>query len=59
MPSDRLEQSVSALCAGGRIDIAAMLSELHEPAECPQVYDRLINDRNFPMAVQFDWTKEV
>ncbi|MBO4297716.1 MAG: zinc-binding alcohol dehydrogenase [Clostridia bacterium] len=46
------------LCAGGRIDIAAMLSELHSPGECPQVYDRLINDRNFPMAVQFDWTKE-
>ena len=26
-------------------------------ADCPEVYDRLINDRNFPMAVQFDWTK--
>ena len=52
-------KAILKLCAGGRIDIAAMLSELHAPEECAAVYDRLIHDRNFPMAVQFDWTKEI
>ncbi len=52
-------KAILKLCAGGRIDIAAMLSELHAPEECAEVYDRLIHDRNFPMAVQFDWTKEI
>ena len=46
------------LCAMGRLDVKSMLGPLHEPADCPQVYDRLIHDRNFPMMLQFDWTKE-
>ncbi len=50
-------RALMRLCATGRLDVKAMLSELHDPASCPEVYSRLINDRDFPMAVQFDWTK--
>ena len=52
-------KAVMKLCAGGRIDITSMLSELHVPSDCPKVYHRLIYDRDFPMAVQFDWTGEL
>ena len=50
-------KAVMRLCAGGRLDVKAMLGELHEPGECVDVYRRLIGDRDFPMIVQFDWTK--
>ena len=46
------------LCALGRLDITAMLGEVHLPSECEDVYDRLIHDKDFPMIVQFDWAKE-
>ena len=51
-------KALMRLCAGGRLDVGAMLSELHAPGACEAVYQRLISDRDFPMAVQFDWTKE-
>ncbi len=49
--------AVLKLCAGGRIDISAMTGHYYAPQECAAVYDRLIHDKNFPMAVQFDWSK--
>ncbi len=51
-------KALMRLCASGRLNVKAMLSELHEPGECDAVYQRLIHDKDFPMAVQFDWTKE-
>ena len=39
---------------GGRIRLANIVSEVHSPAEAPEVYNRLINERSFPV-VQFDW----
>ncbi len=51
-------RTLMRLCVGGRLNVTAMLSELHAPAECEAVYERLINDKEFPMIVQFDWTKE-
>lgn len=44
------------LCAAGRIDLDAMVEEIHSPEEAPQVYQRLIDEKSFPV-VQFDWTK--
>jgi len=32
-----------------------LVKETHDPDECQAVYTRLIEDRNFPVAVQFDW----
>ena len=40
----------------GRVDLKKMVFETHSPAECTQVYSRLVNDRNFPPVVQFDWS---
>ncbi len=51
-------KTMMRLCAGGRLNVTAMLSELHAPTECEAVYERLINDKDFPMIVQFDWRKE-
>ncbi len=48
-------KSVLKLCSGRRIELKSMIKETHNPKDCTQVYDRLINDRNFPILVQFDW----
>jgi len=50
-------KAVLKLCAGGRLNLEELVSEVHSPKECPEVYDRLINDKSFPIAVQFDWNK--
>ena len=38
----------------GRLKLSAIVDETHSPAQCVEVYDRLVNDKTFPM-VQFDW----
>lgn len=40
----------------GRIKFSDMIDEIHSPAEAPEVYTRLANEKAFPM-VQFDWGK--
>ncbi|MBQ8510764.1 MAG: zinc-binding alcohol dehydrogenase [Clostridia bacterium] len=48
-------RAVLKLCASGRMKLADMVREQHTPDECQAVYDRLINDRNFPIVTQFKW----
>ena len=48
-------KAVLKLISGQRLDIRSMIKELHKPSECQEVYTRLINDKNFPTLVQFDW----
>lgn len=48
-------KSVLRLCAGGRLRLDDLVQETHSPAECSEVYHRLVYDKNFPIAVQFDW----
>ena len=48
--------AVLRLCAAGRIDLDAMIEETHAPEEAPAVYQRLIEEKCFPV-VQFDWTQ--
>ena len=43
------------LCASGRLNLAALLEEIHSPLECAEVYARLAAGGGFPV-VQFDWT---
>ena len=50
-------RAILRLCAMGRLDLESMVEETNSPADCSAVYDRLIHDRNFPIAVQFDWSK--
>ena len=45
------------LIAMKRINIRDMIDETHSPAECAEVYNRLITDKDFPTFVQFDWRK--
>jgi len=47
--------AVLKLISGGRIDIKAMIKEVHKPSDCHEVYTGLVNDKNFPTLVQFDW----
>ena len=47
--------SVIKLLSGHRIDFKAMLDKVYSPHDCNKVYTQLINDKNFPIVVQFDW----
>lgn len=48
-------KAVLKLCESGRLDLKSLIDEMHQPCECEEVYSRLINDKNFPAVVQFDW----
>lgn len=50
-------RAILQLIDKGRLDLSAMTGHFYSPADCVAVYDRLIHDRNFPMAVQFDWSR--
>lgn len=41
---------------GGRLNLQNIVSEIHSPAEAPEVYHRMLTEKNFPVGVQFDWT---
>ena len=48
-------KAVLRLISGGRLDLLSMIKETHKPEDCTEVYTRLVNDKNFPVVVQFDW----
>lgn len=50
-------KAILKLCAMGRMNMAEMVKETHSPNDCGEVYTRLIEDKNFPAVVQFDWRK--
>ena len=41
----------------GRLTLDDLTSEVNSPADCFEVYTRLINDREFPLISQFDWSR--
>ena len=41
----------------GRLDLRPLVQEIHSPAECTDVYSRLVNDKDFPIGVAFDWSR--
>ena len=49
-------KTVAKLSKLGRLNLKALIDETHSPYECEKVYERLINDKNFPTVVQFDWS---
>ncbi len=52
-----LEDDMAALkklTENGRIKLSAIIDETHSPYEASDVYNRLVNDKTFPI-VQFDW----
>ena len=50
-------KTILNLVAGGRLCLENIIEETHSPADCFNIYNRLVNDKNFPIAVQFDWKK--
>lgn len=48
-------KAVLKLCSGKRLCLENLIEETHSPEECPEVYNRLINDKDFPIVVQFNW----
>ena len=50
-------RAVLNLIKGKRLNFKDMISEIHSPSEAQTVYDRLVNEKNFPIGVLFDWGK--
>ncbi len=46
------------LLSSGRMNFDGLVKEVHTPEECPEVYTRLVFDKNFPIGVQFKWSEE-
>lgn len=49
-------KAVMRMVSGNRICLENLVEEVHKPQDCVQVYERLMNDKNFPVVVQFDWS---
>ena len=45
------------LVKAGRLNFKDMIFEIHSPADAQTVYDRLANEKNFPIGVLFDWSR--
>lgn len=45
------------LIEAGRINLTDMVSEVHSPDECREIYTRLYSDKNYPLCIQFDWDR--
>lgn len=44
------------LLSAGKLNIHDMISEIHSPTDCGEVYERLALGRNFPIGVAWDWS---
>ncbi|MBQ7867407.1 MAG: zinc-binding dehydrogenase [Clostridia bacterium] len=44
------------LHGAGRLNLEDLICEVHSPAECGEVFHRLVYEKNFPV-VQFDWSR--
>lgn len=50
-------KAVLRLLHAGRLNVRDMIQETHVPADCGDVYRRLVTERAFPVGVVWDWTK--
>ncbi len=50
-------KSIFGMIKGKRVNLLPMIKGTYSPEECQDVYDKVINDREFPAIVQFDWRK--
>ena len=48
--------AIHKLIRSGRFDMRSLISEVHSPLDAPAVYDRLVNGKDFPIGVLFDWS---
>lgn len=47
--------TILSLIKGKRLNFEDMVCEIHSPAKTQEVYTRLVNEKNFPIGVLFDW----
>ena len=47
--------AILGLIKGGRLDLGALIDEIHPVSEAHTVYDRLVNNKSFPTVI-FDWS---
>ncbi len=50
-------KTIMKLVSGKRLSLKAMVDAVYSPEDCSEVYTRLVNDKNFPVVSQFDWSK--
>lgn len=48
-------KAIMNLIKGKRLNFKDMICEIHSPNEATEVYNRLANEKNFPVGVLFDW----
>lgn len=48
-------KAILNLIKGGRLSLKDMVSEIHDPKDCEEIYKRLATDKDFPIGVQFKW----
>ena len=49
-------KSLMKLLSRGRLNFDRMIDATYKPEDCTEIYERLVNDRNFPPVSQFDWS---
>lgn len=54
--SDDIKATLKLL-AGKRLHFDEVIHDTYSPADCEEVYTRLVEDKNFPPVVLFDWSK--
>lgn len=47
--------AIQRLIVYGRLKLETLIDEVHSPAEAPEIYARLAEEKSFPL-VQFDWS---
>lgn len=50
-------RTLIGMLSGKRIQLHDMICEVHSPEECTEVFARLAENKDFPIVVQFDWSK--
>lgn len=48
-------RAIAQLIYSKRVDVKSMISRICDPKDAPQIYDELVNNKNFPMGTVFDW----
>ena len=48
-------KAILNLVKGKRLNFKDMICEIHSPKEANEIYNRLVNEKNFPIGVLFDW----
>lgn len=48
-------KAIMNLVKGKRLNFRDMICEIHSPKEANEIYNRLANEKNFPIGVLFDW----